>query len=211
MMQNVPALERLTTGRRNALRSTDFEQVALPYLDAVARFAWSLTRNREDADDLVQETFLRAYRGWHTFDPGNDPRPWIFAICRNTFVRWRRTRGQLVESDDGDVDAIPAVMEHIVAQEAGLGQMFEQLELGSAIRQAVHHLPEPHHSVLVLVDLEERSYADAADVLMIPVGTVRSRLFRARRMAQEALIAYAQDRGLDTRSVNKMMMERRHN
>lgn len=101
-----------------------------------------------------------------------------------------------MESDEGDIDAIPAVMEHIAATRAGLGEMFEQLELGAAIRSAVDRLPEPHHSVLVLVDLEERSYAEAAEILMVPVGTVRSRLFRARRMVQEALIVYAEDMGV---------------
>ena len=65
-----------------------FEQIALPHIVSVGRFAVSLTRNEADADDLVQETFLRAYRGWHTFTPGTDCRRWLFTICRNTFLAW---------------------------------------------------------------------------------------------------------------------------
>jgi RNA polymerase sigma-70 factor (ECF subfamily) len=174
----------------------DFEHLALPYLEAVARFARSLSRNREDADDLVQETFLKAYRGWHTFDPSNDPRRWLFAICHNVFVRMRRRGTQMIESEDGDVDAIPAVMQHVAASQAGLGELFERLDVRRAVRRAVDDLPEPHRSILVLVDLEERTYEEAAAILGVPIGTVRSRLFRARRTVQEALLTYAEDMGL---------------
>jgi RNA polymerase sigma-70 factor (ECF subfamily) len=174
----------------------DFESIALPYLDAVARFAYSLTRERADADDLVQETFLRAYRGWHSFRPGSDPRRWLFTICRNAFVRQRVRRRSVVESDDGDVDALPAVESHARAMREGLGELFELLDVRPAIERAIAGLPEPHHSILVLVDLEDHSYEEAAAILEVPVGTVRSRLFRARRMIQEALIAYAEDAGV---------------
>jgi RNA polymerase sigma-70 factor, ECF subfamily len=177
----------------------DFETATLPYLGAVARFALSLTRNRAEADDLVQETYLRALRGWHTFRPGSDARRWLFTICRNTFVQFRRRRRDLVESDDGDLDAMPAILSHVQAVHDGLGELFDQLDVGPAIERAIGELPEPHHTVLVLVDLEGYSYDEAAAVLGVPVGTVRSRLFRARRMIQEALIAYAEDAGLARR------------
>ena len=174
----------------------DFERIALPHLESVARFARSLTRNRDDADDLVQETFLRAFRGWHTFQPGSDVRHWLFAICHNAFLRLFRAGARFVTSEEGDVDAIPAVMEHLAMVRADMGELFEHLDVQAAVRRAVDELPEPHHGILVLVDLEEKSYAEAAEILAIPIGTVRSRLFRARRMVQEALIVYAEDAGL---------------
>ena len=174
----------------------DFERVVLPHLEAVARLARALTRNRDAANDLVQETFLRAYRGWHTFAHGSDARPWLFTICRHVYVRLYRSNAQAVESEDGDVDSIPAVMQHVAMVGAGLGDLFERLDVRDAVRRAVDELPEPHHSILVLVDVEERSYAEAAAILEVPVGTVRSRLFRARRMVQEALIVHAEDMGL---------------
>lgn len=177
-----------------------FESTTLPHLDAVARFALSLTRDRSDADDLVQDTYLRAFRGWRTFRPGSDARRWLFAICRNAFLRTRRRRGVFIESEDGDVDAMPAVQSHVQAMREGLGDLFDVIDVQPAIERAVGELPEPHHSILVLVDLEGHSYEEAAAVLDIPIGTVRSRLFRARRMIQESLIAFAEDAGLARRA-----------
>lgn len=176
--------------------SAEFEQVALPHLDAVARFAFSLARDRADADDLVQETFLRAFRGWHTFVPGSDARRWLFTICRNAFIRLRQRQARYVESDEGDLDALPAVAEHARATSDGRVAALARLDVQPAILAAIAALPEPHHSILVLVDLEEHSYEEAAAVLGIPVGTVRSRLFRARRMVQGALLRFAEDAGL---------------
>ena len=177
----------------------DFESATLPHLDSVARFALSLTRERADADDLVQETYLRAFRGWTTFRPGSDARRWLFAICRNAFLRMRERRGTLVETDDGDIDAKPTVLTHAQAIRDGLGDLFELIDVRPAIDRAIAALPEPHHSILVLIDLEDHSYEEAAALLDVPVGTVRSRLFRARRMIQEALIAYAEDAGFGRR------------
>lgn len=177
----------------------DFESLTLPHLASVARFALSLTRNRANADDVVQETYLRALRGWHTFKAGSDPRRWLFAICRNTFLRMRSERHNLVESGDGDDDALPAVLGHVRAVEEGLGDLFEVLDVQPAVVAAIDALPEPHHTILVLVDLEGYSYEEAAAVLDVPLGTVRSRLYRARRMIQEALLAYAEDAGIKRR------------
>lgn len=173
----------------------EFERLTLPHLNAVARFALSLTRDRADADDLVQETYFRAYRSWKTYRPEHDARPWLFTICRHAFLRTLRLANRMVESEDGDLDALPAVRSHVQAVRLGLGDLFELVDVRPAIERAINNLPEPHHSVLVLVDLEEHTYEEAAAVLGLPIGTVRSRLFRARRIIQEALIAYAQDAG----------------
>ena len=177
----------------------DFESTTLPHLEAVARFALSLTRERADADDLVQETYLRAFRGWKTFRSGSDARRWLFTICRNAFLRMRERRGTLVEIEDGDLDARPTVLTHAQAVRDGLGDLFDAVDVRPAIERAIAELPEPHHTILVLIDLEEHTYEEAAAVLDVPVGTVRSRLFRARRMIQEALIAYAEDAGVARR------------
>lgn len=174
----------------------DFENAALPHLESVSRFALSLTRDEVEADDLVQETFLRAFAGWHTFRPGSDCRRWLFTICRNTFVRLRSRKRVPLDSLGGDPDAILAAVSHAEAVRQGFGALFDQIEVRPAIERAVARLPEPHHSILVLVDLEGLSYEEAAEVLDVPVGTVRSRLYRARRRVQEDLIAYARDMGL---------------
>lgn len=174
-----------------------FEETALPYLQSVAAFALSLTRNESDADDLVQETFLRAFKGWHTFMPGTDCRRWLFTICRNTFIRLSTRRRATHEVLEGDADAMEAVLGHAEAVRQGIGDLFDRIDVAPAIRAAVSALPEPHHSIVVLVDLEGLSYEEAAAVLEVPVGTVRSRLFRARRHVQEALVEHARDMGIE--------------
>jgi len=173
-----------------------FEDVALPLIESVAGFALSLTRNAADADDLVQETFLRAFKGWHTFTPGTDCKSWLFTICRNTFIRWSSRNRVKLEYMDGDPDALPAAAVYMDGVQRGTTDLFDQIQVRPAVEAAIDDLPEPHHSILVLVDLEGLSYEEAANVLEIPKGTVRSRLYRARRHVQEVLLAHAHDMGI---------------
>jgi RNA polymerase sigma-70 factor (ECF subfamily) len=176
--------------------SRSFEGEALPCLDAVFRFAQSLTHERADADDLVQETFLRAYRSWRTFLPGMDCRRWLFAICHNAFLRSREKRQRRDLHEQGDMDALPAVMLHAHAVRDGTDVLLTQIDLVPALRGALEMLAEPFRSVVVLVDQEGYSYQEVAELLAVPVGTVRSRLYRGRRFLQEVLFAHARDVGL---------------
>lgn len=178
-----------------------FERAALCFLDDVARFALALTRDESEADDLVQETFLRALRSWHTFQIGTDCRKWLFTICRNAFIRRLQKQKRLVLKDEEDLDAMPSVLHHIGATREGLGDLFDRIDVRPAIEQSIRSLPEPHHSILVLVDLEGLRYEEAAEILKVPVGTVRSRLFRARRLVQEHLLDHARDMGIGGRRV----------
>jgi RNA polymerase sigma-70 factor (ECF subfamily) len=175
-----------------------FDRDALPCLDAVYRFARSLTHDESDADDLVQETFLRALRSWHTFRPGADCRRWLFAICHHAFLSSRaraRVRSEDGDGCDGDLDALPAVMRHHGAVRDGTDELLARIELGPALHDALAHLSEPFRAAVVLVDGEGHSYDVAAALLHVPVGTVRSRLFRGRRLLQEALFIHARDAG----------------
>jgi RNA polymerase sigma-70 factor, ECF subfamily len=177
-------------------RDTRFEREALPWLDDVYRFALSLTRDPTDADDVVQDTFLRAYRSWHTYQPGSDCRRWLFTICRNAFIRSRERQRHQVDLADGDLEAVGAVMVHVNAAREGIDALLARLDLGPALERALGELPEPFRSAVLLVDVEDQSYDAAAQILGIPIGTVRSRLFRGRRLLQESLFAYARDAGL---------------
>ena len=112
-------------------------------------------------------------------------------------------RHRLVLSDDGDLDALPAVLGHAAATIDGYGDLFDRIDVRPAIERAVVDLPEPHHSILILVELEGMTYEEAAEVLDIPVGTVRSRLYRARRLVQDTLLAHARDMGLGERVTNR--------
>ena len=175
-----------------------FEAEALPWIDDVYRFALSLTRDASDADDVVQETYLRAYRSWHTFEPGSDARRWLFTITRNVFLRSRERERRLVDLDDGDAEALNTFAVHSQMVRDGTDQILSRIDLGPALRRALDDLDEPFKSAVLLVDVEDQSYEAAAQILGVPIGTVRSRLFRGRRILQDKLLTYARDAGFTT-------------
>jgi RNA polymerase sigma-70 factor, ECF subfamily len=174
----------------------DFEREALPFLPNVARFARLLTRDPADADDLAQETFLRAYQSWHTYMPDTDCRRWLITICRNIFLRDRQRSQRFVAMDDPDADLEATRELYRRAMARGLKDLFDRIDLGPAIERSIHALPPEYRDVALLVDVEDYTYAHAAEALGIPVGTVRSRLFRARRLLQQALLEHARDHGI---------------
>jgi RNA polymerase sigma-70 factor, ECF subfamily len=175
-----------------------FAAWALPHKDAIYSACLYLARQRDDAEDLFQETFLRAFRFFHHFTPGTNCRAWLLTIMHNMFktgyVRNKRIR-QTVDFDlaayeydekrlrDGDArhnDPADLLLSHLVDSE---------------ITDALAALPEEYRIALVLVDIEELTYDEAASVLGCPIGTVRSRLARARRRLRAALTTYAEERG----------------
>ena len=155
----------------------------MPLFDALFNFACWLTRDREEAEDLVQETYVKALRGFGSFQPGTNFRAWIFRILRNTFLTSRTglaaTRTVPLEEEQAE---IPALVEERTPEDV-------LLALGDAeqLRHALEALPVTFREVLLLVDVEEMSYQEAADSLSIPIGTVMSRLARARRAVRASL------------------------
>ena len=194
----VPTLTQSSPSTR-ATREESFEAEALPWVEDVHRFALSLTRNVADADDIVQDTFLRAYKSWHTYLPGSDCRRWLFTICRNAFLRSRERQSQTEELPGADWERELAASGgsalHFEAAHDGLELLFTRLDLGQAIERALASIPEPFQSTLLLVDIHDQSYETAAEVLGVPIGTVRSRLFRGRRLMQDRLMVHAHDAG----------------
>lgn len=180
-----------------ALGDSAFEQEVLRFLPDVVRFARSLTRESADADDLVQETYLRAFRARHTFQVDAGTRQWLFTICRNVFLRaLERDRRLTQPEDDAELEALASVALHREARAGGYEDIFSRLDFGPALAAAMAMLPEQYRLAFALVDIGELSYAEAAEALEVPVGTVRSRLFRARRELQQSLIAFARDAGI---------------
>ncbi len=175
----------------------EFAAIALPLLPDVSRVARALVRDPSDADDLVQETFLRAYRYWHTFQRGTDCRRWLSQICRNVLVDARRRERLETPIDDAELESIAAARIHKAAVAAGLGDLYSRLDLGPAILAAIARLEPIFRDIVVLSDIEELSYEEIATQLDIPIGTVRSRLYRARRHLQEDLMIYALDAGFN--------------
>jgi RNA polymerase sigma-70 factor (ECF subfamily) len=163
--------------------SADFRQQALTHLDALHNFALYLTRRPADAEDLVQETYLRAFRFAHRFEPGTHLRAWLFQILRNTFLTfYRRDSRELAvldkESADGPDEAWEAEL-----PVASVGTAID-------LERALADLPEEFRSVLLFADLEGFTLIEIAQIMDTPVGTVKSRLFRARRLLRRRLSDY---------------------
>jgi RNA polymerase sigma-70 factor (ECF subfamily) len=189
----------------HADRDADFEREALACLPDVARFARSLTRDPTAADDLVQETFLLAYKGYASFRAGENVRRWLFSICHHSWLRIAQREKRLVlttDGEDAELETLGAVMGHVAAQRSGLDQFVTSIDVGPAISAAIETLAPPFRAVVMLVDVDGASYDEAAAVLDVPVGTIRSRLFRARRLLQEQLFDHARDLGVTRASTS---------
>jgi RNA polymerase sigma-70 factor (ECF subfamily) len=178
-----------------------FAEEALPHLDAVYRFAIRLTGSADEAEDLVQETFLRAFRSWDQYARGTNAKSWLFTICRNVFLR-KRERAQRHE----EILALNAarvgagstpVANPMWSSAQGVdpeGDFFESI-VDERIISAIEELPEEYRTAVVLSDIEGLPYAEIAALMEVPVGTVKSRLFRGRRRLQQVLYDYAVEMG----------------
>jgi len=161
----------------------DFRDQALTHLDALYGFALSLTRRAPDAEDLVQETYLRAFRFAHRFQPGTHLRAWLFQILRNTFLTfYRRDARELAVLDKDAADGPEEAWE----AEGAVPSTATAVDLERALAE----LPEEFRSVLLLADLEGFTLGNIAEIMDTPVGTVKSRLFRARRLVRRRLSDY---------------------
>jgi RNA polymerase sigma factor (sigma-70 family) len=161
-----------------------FEELALPHLDSLYNFASWLVHNKSSAEDLVQETYLKALRSFSSFQPGTNFRAWMFRILKNTFLSSRSTldRRMTVEIDsEDDVPVLPATS---TTPESLLIERYKQ----NAVRNAIEQLPVTFREVLLLCDVEDASYREISEILSIPVGTVMSRLARARKAVRESLL-----------------------
>jgi RNA polymerase sigma-70 factor (ECF subfamily) len=178
-------------------RRAAFEAEALVHLDAVYRYALSLTRERAEAEDLTQDTYLRALRHWDQYTPGTNARAWLFTICRNLFRRRRERQAREEPMAADELEGLAASALPVSAVPGGAGErFFDAPELSEVMRKELDNLPDEFREVIMLSDLQDQSYADIAAVLGVPLGTVKSRLFRARRLLQERLVEYARDAGL---------------
>jgi RNA polymerase sigma-70 factor (ECF subfamily) len=186
-------------GDEPVLSREGFAEEALPWLDAVYRFALRLTEgDRDRAEDLAQETFLRAHRFWESFELGTNVKSWLFTICRNTYLHDREKASSRRERPIADLDARSEALASMSALDLP-GSNPESEFFGHLIEdevvEAIDELPEEFREVLVLSDLGDLKYTEIAQVLDIPVGTAKSRLFRARRLLQERLREFAMKSG----------------
>ncbi len=174
--------------------SSEFEKTALVHLDTLYRTALRLTSSRAEAEDVVQETVLSAFRNFHQFNPGTNCRAWLLTILRNVFLNRLRKGGREV------LEASPAAWESGTPSATALGfvnpeEAFFQTVLHGDVDRALKALPLAFRETVVLVDLEGLSYKEVAGVLGCPVGTVMSRLSRGRHLLRQALMRFAREHG----------------
>lgn len=176
----------------------DFEAAAMPFVDSLYNTAFRMARNSEDAQDLVQETYFKAYRHYDKFQEGTNFKAWLFKILKNSFINsYRKKQNRPLQTDFADIED---VFENRLSDEvAGKIKSPEEelLEnvLDEDVQQAMDDLPEDYRMAIVLADLEGFSYKEIAEILEVPLGTVMSRLYRGRKLLEQAMLQYAHEHG----------------
>jgi RNA polymerase sigma-70 factor (ECF subfamily) len=176
-------------------RSKEFEETALVHLDTLYRSALRLTHNRAQAQDLVQEACLRAFRGFHRFNPGTNCRAWLLTILRNEFLkRLKQGAHEVLESDPGDQRGATSVTDAGRTRGHPEEELLQSVLHGDVDR-ALKALPLAYREVVVLADLEGLSYKEIAQIVDCPIGTVMSRLSRGRAQLRQLLSGLALEHG----------------
>jgi RNA polymerase sigma-70 factor (ECF subfamily) len=185
---------------KNGQKLKDFEETALVHLDLLYNSALQMTRNPQDAEDLVQDTFVRAYRFFDKFEKGTNCKAWLFKIMRNGFINnYRKKAKEPTRVDFEEVENTFATdgKKEELSNEASLKieDVFDKL-VEDDVKSAMESLPEDFRTAIILSDIEGLSYQDIADVLQCPIGTVRSRISRGRKFLQKRLYDFAKKKGI---------------
>jgi RNA polymerase sigma-70 factor (ECF subfamily) len=182
-----------------------FAEQAMPYMSALYAAAMRMTRNPADAEDLLQETYLRAYRGFEGFREGTNLKAWLYRILTNTFIntyRAKKRRPDQVELDDVEDFFLYRRLGGLEAADAARSTETEVLESipDSEVKEALESIPEQFRMAVILADVEGFSYKEIAEILDVPIGTVMSRIHRGRRALQQKLWDYAERNNLRPRA-----------
>ena len=170
-----------------------FEAEALPHMEALYRTALRMTKNENDAEDLVQEAYVKAYRFWDSFEPGSNCRAWLFKIMTNIFINEYRSKARSpmsVNVDDLDDNFLYGQLAVDQTTRNPEQELFSRI-FDDDIKKAIESLPDDFRMVVVLAFLEGFSYQEIADIMDLQLGTVKSRLHRGRKLLQKALWDYA--------------------
>jgi RNA polymerase sigma factor (sigma-70 family) len=186
-----------------------FEKELLPHVGALQTFAYHLTYNQDDADDLVQETYMKAYRFLNKYEKGTNAKAWLFKILKNAYINeYRKKVRQPIKVDFEDIVAYHDTDDERVSGYSDLRQEIFENMMGDEVTIAINSLPLDFRTVILLCDIEGFTYEEIASIIDVPIGTVRSRLFRARNLLKEKLIRYAQDLGYVDKRGHKHIHQR---
>lgn len=173
-----------------------FEDELFPHMEALKTFAYHLTYNEDDADDLVQETYLKAHKFLENYDSGTNAKAWLFKILKNAYINEYRKRSK--QPSKVDIDEVVGYREGEHAAKGAFLDIRQEIfdnTMGDEVTIALNGLPYEFRTVILLCDIENFTYDEIAKILELPIGTVRSRLFRARNMLKDKLKLYAQKMG----------------
>ncbi len=181
-----------TSNQPSSSQPSDFDSLVLPLRSELFATAMRYTRNASDADDLVQETFIRAYGAWERFEPGTNCRAWLFRILTNSFINgYRKRKRHRRFTEENREDACTAVFGDVEKRGQSPRHALLEEALGDEMSAALGSLGKEYRQVVEMADLKGQRYRDIAGKLGVPIGTVMSRLFRARRQLEELLREYA--------------------
>ncbi len=179
-------------------RKEDFEKEAMPHINLLQNYAYRMVGNRLDADDLIQETYLRAFRFFNKFEKGTNCKAWLFRIMKNLFINdYRKSQKQPGKVDYGEIENF---FESIKSDKLDTNDLQEKVFsnlLDDDLTTALNSLQDDFKTVVILCDLEGLSYEEIAEFVQCPIGTVRSRLHRGRKLLQQKLYHYAKEKGYD--------------
>lgn len=177
-------------------KQQDFNDEILPHLDAIYNFALKLTANNDDAEDLVQDTIVKAYRFFNSYEKGTNAKGWLFRILKNSYINNYRKASK--QPGKVDYDEIEPFYESIRSEQSNTTDLESQMYgdmMDDDVTSALNRLPEDFRTVVLLCDIEGFTYEEIANMLDVPIGTIRSRLHRGRNLLKAELTEYASRRG----------------
>lgn len=194
------------TDKEQAKRAEIFEKELLPHIDALKTFAYHLTFDDQDAEDLVQETYMKAYRFIDKYNEGTNAKAWLFKILKNAYInQYRKKVKRPTRVDFEEIISYHDTDDNSKTNYLDLREEIFENIMGDEITKEINNLPIDFRTVVLLCDVEGFTYEEISKIIDVPIGTVRSRLFRARNILKEKLKAYAESQGFsDKRGAKKL-------